>query len=247
VLYDFDGARLPFFLESPTGEIVDAASVPSGFQLRASWTDQTRILDFQLPINDPIRYAGRWKLIVIHDGRVCFGDPGPRDEGQLGFLPRDCRESNDPVEYGFAIGIGSNFRLQAYVSPGTIGVGDPILLTGVPTEAGLPVTGCVVTVDATAPNGQMWTAIPLKDDGAHQDGDPDDGEYAAVFKATAMAGTYTFKFRATGHTRDGEPVTRETVRSKYVEGHVTDPPRPDSCERLVEEIRRQAKLMRVPE
>jgi hypothetical protein len=51
-----------------------------------------------------------------------------------------------------------------------------------------------------------------------------------------------FKFRATGHTRDGEPVSRETVRSKYVEGYATDPPTDECCERLLERFKRLAEV-----
>lgn len=223
VMYDLGGLRLPFWLETPGGEIVDAAFVPPGFQLRSGFTEGSRFLDFQLPWNEPPRYAGRWRLVVVHDGRVCRGMPSA-EQDQLGFLPRDCGKTRSPVEYGFAIGVGSNFRLQAWVTPGEVKVGEPIRLTGVTTEAGLPVTGCTVTVDAVAPNGQAWPGIVLRDDGAHHDGDADDGEYARLFTATAQAGTYTFRFRATGYTRDGEAVVREAVRSKYVTGPVREPP-----------------------
>jgi hypothetical protein len=252
VMYDLGGLRLPLWLESPGGEIVDAAFVPAGFQLRSGSTESSRFLDFLLPWSAPKRYAGRWKLIVIHDGRVCRGHPDP-DHKVLGFLPRDCGHSKSPVEYGFVIGVGSNFRLQAYVTPGPVTVGQPIRLTGMPTEAGLPVTGCTVTVDAVAPGGQTWTGIVLKDDGAHNDGDADDGEYARLFTNTSVAGSYTFAFRATGYTRDGEPVTREAVRSKYVEGTVKPPPSgggpggnvgDDCCKRLVTLLERQSSLLK---
>jgi hypothetical protein len=223
VMYDLEGLRLPFWLESPGGEIIDAAFVPAGFQLRSGFTESSRFLDFVLPWGEPKRYAGRWRLVVLHDGRVCVGHPQP-ERKELGFLPPECRPSKSPVEYGFVIGVGSNFRLQAYVTPGPVKVGEAIRLTGVLAEAGLPVTGCSVAVDAVSPSGQTWTGIMLKDDGAHDDGDADDGEYGRVFTQTAVAGSYTFTFRATGYTRDGEPVNREAVRSKYVEGTVKEPP-----------------------
>lgn len=255
VMFDLGGLRLPFWLESPAGEIIDAAVVPAGFQLRSGFTESSRFLDFVLPWGDPKRYAGRWSLIVLHDGRVCRGRPDA-ERKELGFLPRDCGQSKSPVEYGFAIGVGSNFRLQAYVTPGPVKVGEPIRLTGVPAEAGLPVTGCTVTVDAVSPSGQTWTGIVLKDDGAHDDGDADDGEYARLFTPTAVAGSYTFTFRATGFTRDGEPVKREAVRSKYVEGMVKEPPThgdpggrggggvdDDCCKRLVSILERQSHLL----
>jgi hypothetical protein len=258
VMYDFNGLRLPFWLESPAGEIVDASFVPSGFQLRSGFTETSRFIDFVLPWGDSKRYAGRWKLIVLHDGRVCRGNPSGHSK-QIGFLPPDCGTSKSPVDYGFVIGVGSNFRLQAYVTPGPVNVGDPIRLTGVPTEAGLPVTGCSVTVDAVAPNGQTWTGIILRDDGAHDDGDSNDGEYARLFTNTSQAGSYSFTFRATGVTRDGEPVNRETIRSKYVIGRVKEPPPPrwpgggpdrppgggdeDCCKKLVKLLEGQSHLL----
>jgi hypothetical protein len=245
LMYDLGGLRLPFWLESPIGEIVDAGFVPPGFQMRSGFTATSRFLDFILPWASPSRYAGRWKLIVMHDGRVCRGAPSPEAK-ELGFLPRDCGTSKSPVEYGFAIGVGSNFRLQAYLTAAPVKVGDPIRLTGVPTEAGLPVTGCTVTVDSVGPGGQTWPTIVLKDDGAHDDGDADDGEYARMFTQTAVAGTYTFTFRATGFTRDGEPVNRETVRSKYVEGPVKPPPPhgdDDCCRRLIAILERHSHLL----
>lgn len=253
VLYDFNGLRLPFWLESPAGEVVDAGFVPAGFQLRSGFTETSRFIDFLLPLGDPKRYAGRWKLIVAHDGRVCRGHPSSQS-GQLGFLPRDCGKGKSPVDYGFVIGVGSNFRLQAYLSPGPVNVGEPIRVRGVPTEAGLAVTGCTVTVDVIAPNGQTWTGLVLKDDGAHNDGDPDDGEYANLFTQTAQAGSYTFTFRATGFTRDGEPVNREAIRSKYVIGRIKEPPNgsgdgttgggsDDCCKQLVKQIERQSHIL----
>jgi hypothetical protein len=247
VVYDFDGLRLPFWLETPAGELVDASFVPAGFALRAGATEASRFLDFVLPWGEPHRYAGRWRLIVSHDGRVCAGEPDVQGK-EPGFLPRECWETKDPVEYGFVIGVGSNFRLQAYVTAAPVRVGDPIVLTAAPTEAGLPVTGCTVTVDATSPSGLSWPVLVLADDGNHHDGDAGDGEYARVFTNTVEAGTYTFRFRATGWTRDGEPVTRETIRSKYVEGTVRPPDggsRPpgadECCEKLLKLLSRRTK------
>jgi HYDIN/CFA65/VesB family protein/von Willebrand factor type A domain-containing protein len=253
VMYDLDGLRLPFWLESPRGEIVDAAFVPGGFQLRAGSTEATRFLDFVLPPGEPERYAGRWRLIVAHQGKVCRGRP-VADTSELGFLPRKCAKSKAPVEYGFAIGVGSNFRLYPYVTPGPLKVGDSIRLTGVLSEAGLPVVGSTVTVDALLPNGQSVTGIQLIDDGAHSDGDEEDGEYGRLFTQTPVAGTYTFTFRATGYTRDGEPVLREAVRSKYVEGTLKPPPHgghgdgpgmgiEQCCKEILALLERQSELL----
>ena len=153
-MYDLHALRLPFWLESPQGEIVDAGFVPPGFQMRAGFTETTRFLDVVLPWADPKRYAGRWKLIVVHAGRVCRGKPSTKEHKEVGFTPRDCAESKQPVDYGYMIGVGSNFRLQAFLNGGPVHVGEPIRMTGMPTEAGLPVPGCKVTVDVVSPNGQ---------------------------------------------------------------------------------------------
>jgi von Willebrand factor type A domain/Abnormal spindle-like microcephaly-assoc'd, ASPM-SPD-2-Hydin len=269
VVYDFDGLRLPFWLETPAGEVVDAAFAPPGFQLRTGFTETSRFLDFVLPWGEPKRYAGRWRLAVAYD-RVCRGKPTSGQKQarkpvdvrvgnevdanqdvtyELGFVGRDCGEPKNPVDYGFVIGVGSNFRLDAYLSPAPVNVGDPIRMTGVPSEAGLPVTGCTVTVDIIAPTGATWNGLVLADDGAHEDGDPNDGEYARVFANTQVAGSYTFRFRATGYSRDGEPVMREAVRSKYVEGTLKPPDggHPDShsdcCDKINAILLRQTKLL----
>jgi hypothetical protein len=221
VIFDRLGMRLPFHLVSPQGELIDASLIVPGYQLRSGATEMARFMEFVLPQGEPERYAGVWTVVVAHPGQVCAGDPtnGGAGPTKWGFLPANCREYDGPVDYGVSIGVGSNFRMQPYVTPGIVHMGDPILLTAVVTEAGLPVTGCHVTVKAVSPGGTTWD-LKLLDDGIHEDGDPDDGEYARPFTKTAEGGTYEFTFRATGFNRDGEPVTREAVRAKYVEGRL---------------------------
>jgi hypothetical protein len=103
-------------------------------------------------------------------------------------------------------------------------------------------------------------SLTLADDGAHQDADPDDGEYARPFTNTAQAGSYDFVFRAVGYTRDGEPVVREAMRSKYVEGYVRPPPEhwppgrgdggngggkdDESCEKILRVLNEHTRLLR---
>ena len=271
VIYDIEGIRLPFWLETPKGEILDANFLPPGFKLRPGFTPATRFLQFENPPMEPDRYSGTWNLVVQHQKKLCRGNPvmwgqqGNDVRVGLGFTSGNCKTVlNKSVKFGFMIGVGSNFRMQAFVSPQTIYVGDPIWLDAVVTEAGLPVTGCTVTVDATAPNGTTFPTMKLHDDGAHNDVDPDDGEYANNFIHTAQPGAYTFLFRATGYSRDGQPVFRELTRGKYVwpkNGHPNDPGSPaggnpgggrpggdggkddECCKRLVGEIRRQTKLL----
>ncbi|MEZ4416379.1 MAG: choice-of-anchor D domain-containing protein [Gemmatimonadota bacterium] len=250
VLYDFKGMRLPFFCVSPAGEVIDPGAIPAGYQLRAGSTSQARIVEFKMPLKEPDRYAGRWRVMVEHPGMVCRGTPSQKARG-LGFLPRDCGEYKDPLLYGIAIGVGSNFRMMPYVTPGPVYVGDPIQLTAVVTEAGLPVTGCTVSVETTAPGGATWTQ-GLHDDGAHADGSADDGDYGSSFTHTVQPGTYHFRFRATGYSRDGEPVVREAFRDKAVLPRTSTPPGGGGgsggfercCKELLEELRQQHRLLK---
>ena len=242
VVFDRDGARLPFTIATPTGEVIDGVTVPPGYQLRVGSTTTARFVEFLMPSRQPQRYAGRWTVVVEHRGAVCSGPVGTKLDTQRGFLPPKCRNHGQPVDYGIAIGVGSNFRMQAYLTPAPVHVGDPILLTAVIAEAGLPVTGCTVTVKAVTPSGAAFH-LTLVDDGAHEDADRNDGEYARRFTHTAEGGTYEFTFRCVGLSRDGEPVVREAVRAKYVEGRIVVDPNggrpgePDlCCERLVKLI-----------
>jgi len=135
-----------------------------------------------------------------------------------------------------------------YITPSTVYVGDPILLTAVVSEAGLPVTGCNVTVKSTSPSNVSET-VTLFDDGAHFDGSADDGEYAENFRHTYEAGTYHFLFHATGYSRDGEPAVREIARDKVV---LPKHDRPDGggkggddecCQKLLRAIQNQTRAL----
>lgn len=90
------------------------------------------------------------------------------------------------------------------------------------------------------PSGAV-SHLTLYDNGTYGDGEANDGEYANDFTATHESGGYEFMFRATGYSRDGEPIIREALRSKYVEGSVPIIPQPnktddDSCCRLIQRL-----------
>ena len=261
VIFDYQGKRLPFFCVSPQGEIIDPSLVPAGFQLRAAATKQARIVQFKMPLKEPDRYAGTWTVVVRHDGRACGGMPDPKSKS-LGYLPRECGDVREAMLYGIAIGVGSDFRMQPFVTPAPVFAGDPILLTAMVSEAGLGVTGCTVTVEATAPDGSTLT-LGLRDDGASQDGAALDGEYARAYPNTFVPGIYHFKFRAVGKNRDGQLVMREALRDKPVlergrpdpgtthpdgSGRPTEggapPAKSECCELVMRELRLHTKLLK---
>jgi hypothetical protein len=234
VVYDRDGIRLPFFLETPNGETIDLTNVPAGFQIRPGITSTARFMEVKFPIGETHRYGKQWKFIIQHDGRACVYRPqqdidishGITQTGGFdledfgpGFQPTKCKEGYDkPVMYGVAVGVGSDFRMIPYVQPGIIKIGESINLNAVLSEFGLPVLGNTVTVKVETPGGSTYN-YTLLDEGNHADDDANDGNYGKVFTQTLEEGHYTFYFRATGYNHDGQSVIREAVRSKYLEGN----------------------------
>ncbi len=260
VVYDMPGKRLPFHIESPKGEILSGNSLPPGFSVRYRSTPTARFVEFFFPNKEPDRYVGLWTVWVHHDGYACSGEIGGKEGGgsDNGFLPGRCFKLKDPVDYGIAIGAGSNLRLQPYVDPATKYVGDPIRLNAVLSEADLPVKGATVKVRVEAPNGQL-SILTLVDDGAHQDGQADDGDYGGTFTQTWIAGNYQLTFIADG-MQGSHPFHREVHRTKPV----LDPRRPpgggdgdgkeegggggrpggdDCCKALIRALRRQELLL----
>lgn len=251
VLYDEPEHRLPFYVESPKGELLSGASLPPGFAVRFNSTPTARFVEFFFPHKEPDRYVGSWTVWVEHPGYVCSGDV--EKDTRPGFLPRKCEGYKAPVGYGIAIGAGSNLRMQPYVEPGIKYVGEPFRLNAEVAEAGLPVKGSTVRVFVTSPTGQQYT-IPLLDDGTHQDGQSDDGDYGGVFTQTYMAGNYQLEFRAEG-MQGTKAYVRSAHRTKAIHdrrqppggGGGDDGGRPpsggDCCRKLLRALARQERIL----
>ncbi len=262
VLYDEPGRRLPFHIVSPHGEVFSGASLPPGFGLRFHSTETARFAEILFPKGKPDRYAGRWKAVIEHEKIVCEGPISRGDEGHKGragnvgpgFLPEKCYDYKESVDYGIAIGAGSNLRMQSFIEPGVKYVGESIRLIATISEAGLPVKGATVKVRVETPFGTTHH-LTLRDDGSSQDGQADDGEYGGLFLNTLTAGTYRFLFRAEGVQAGKVPIAwvREAERTKAVYD-LREPPRVgDSagagdglgcCNRLVRLMKKQIKMLK---
>lgn len=248
VLYDEPGHRLPFHIVSPKGEVLSGTSLPAGFSLRFRSTPTGRFAEFFFPHKEPDRYVGVWTVWVEHPGYVCTGEVG-KDAGP-GFLPRQCADYKKPVDYGIAIGAGSNLRMQPYVEPGIKFAGESFRLNAEVAEAGLPVKGSTVQVLIESPTGSHYV-IPLFDDGAHQDGSADDGDYGGVFTQTYAAGNYQLEFRAEG-VQGTKPYVRSSHRTKAIydkrqppgDGGTNDGGG-DCCRKLLRALSRQERILRL--
>ena len=149
--------------------------------------------------------------------------------------------------------------MQPYVEPGLKYIGESLRLSVVLSEAGLPVRGSIVRVRVETPSGQQFNVI-LRDNGASQDGEADDGEYGGVFTQTAEPGLYRLHFSADGQ-QGKMPYHREAERTKTLydkrRPHTGQDPddggkpagegshgRGDCCQKLLRALRRQEDLLR---
>ncbi|MCF0075195.1 choice-of-anchor D domain-containing protein [Dyadobacter sp. CY261] len=231
VMYDKDHIRIPFYIRTPGGIEIDVTTVPVDFAIRAGISPTARFVEILMPADKPEIYAGTWTVIVKHLGSACVANEAfvysqkERDSIQqlekyyeTGFKPKSCKEEFGlNVLYGIAIGVNSEFSFIPFVTPGIVKTGEMIQLTASVEQFGGPVRNCQIKVVAQKPNGRTSVHY-MADDGQHGDDQSNDGFYGLPFLGTDQSGTYTFTFTCYGQSRDGKPVQREAVRSKYVEG-----------------------------
>lgn len=209
----FKHGALPYHVEAPDGTIYPAGAPPAGFGQSVSEPPNARILRISLPTERPEAYAGIWKIVVENQGFITVGE----GEG------RKVHGVKEPVDYAFAVSAGSNLRLLGVVSPQPLLVGDPITVTAFLTEEEIAVRHAAIDVTIRYPDLATSRIIRLHDDGLHNDGDADDGEYAADFRDTTQDGSYMFSYHAVGASARGGTFVRETVLGQHV-GAVPEPP-----------------------
>ncbi len=227
VIYDKEGLRLPFHLLTPAGEIVDVTDVPDEFKIRIGATKTARFVEVELLLGRPERYAGQWFLVVRHEWSTGVGIPR---EGDLafGFLPaQEPKSCGWPVEYGYAIGTASNFRIETGLTPGIVRTGEDIELYTRVTEAGLGIKGCDISVEIKTPGGRYYEIV-LEEELTTVEHPGYIPEYTGIFNHTQEAGSYSLTYRVRGFSLDGEPVHREEMRSKYIQGQKPLVEQPDS-------------------
>jgi len=121
--------------------------------------------------------------------------------------------------------VGSDYRMKASLTQGTISVNQPIHLGAELTEAWWPAPNAAVSVDITKPDGSVVNRN-LFDDGLHGDGEAGDAIFGVDFTDTSQKRYYEFLFRGTGLTERGETIVREELLAKYVVGPRDEIPSP---------------------
>lgn len=133
-------------------------------------------------------------------------------------------------------GVNLDVWIAAEVDPnvvaqgGTFAWGQPIPLLAVITDSKGPIPGATVVAEILHPDGTL-AEIPMFDDGANGDGDPDDGVYGALYRRTTEAsptmqgdgagtpmivGSYNVRFGALGTSINGGDFSRIAKRSFHV-------------------------------
>ncbi|MFW9995590.1 MAG: choice-of-anchor D domain-containing protein [Candidatus Odinarchaeota archaeon] len=237
VIYS-QSTHLPFHLVTPSGEHVKDNYAPPGYRFRIGATPTARFMEVFMPVGEPDRYAGSWKIVISHIGMVAPGTALlAREKRSMAiaypssytFLAKNYKKWDDPVNYSLTIGVKSNLRMTPAVSANILKMGDPIQLRVAITEVGLPISGWSITAKIVSPSGKIWR-VPLQETG--------NLDYSGQFIHTNEAGSYSLTYYASGRSLDGQQIIqREQFQAKYIEGRKPILPVPD-CTRERTYLRR---------
>lgn len=117
---------------------------------------------------------------------------------------------------GLGTFLTTNSRRHGSTQPAPAKGGDPLSGKGLMFKSYLAALDKEELAIVSTPDFELF------DDGAHDDGPADNGDFANVFTDTAKEGTYTFRVRIDGTLGDGSRFTRIFVKSTWV-GVLPDP------------------------
>lgn len=214
-LFRIKGMEFRVMLQDPTGQIMESGAAIGGISVHVkSWGNCKLVRVKFPPRNMSDCYAGTWKVYL---------QPVPeRMVSELTSLNVTASMPNS-IPIAVMASVGSDYRLQASLTPGEVLEGQPIHIIAQTSEAWWPNPEATVTATVTKPDGSSVSEL-LYDDGQHNDGNNHDATFGLDFTKTSQKGVYTFLIRSMGVTDRGESVTREALLTKYVGSKI--PPRP---------------------
>ena len=186
VQYLCTGSDAPLQLTDPSGALITSSTPQSNPNVQyttITGTNGTTLITFQ--IQNPA--LGIWNATVNGTGMT---------ENQLG--------------YDLSVAGDSSITLVALTAPLYHQGQDAVVscaIADVSTTPPTPIQNTLVTAIVTLPDGTS-SQMSLFDDGLHNEGAANDGNYANVFPAVSEAGDYTVNYRVTGTNSQGQPFQR---------------------------------------
>lgn len=209
------------YLEDPTGQIIEAGSAIGGISAHVKSWNNCKLIKVKFPAREISHfYSGYWKLFIQ-----------PVSEEDIPYLNKfvsSFQAYGGNVPLAFMASVGSDYRLEANLTPGEVLLGQPVHIMAKTTEAWWPIAGATVTAKVTRPNGSI-VIVNVFDDGMHDDDLADDGTFGVDFTNTSIKGYYDFFITSQGMTERGETVTREVTLGKYIGVKLPDKPAEEEC------------------
>ena len=220
-LFKIPDLQFHIILEDPTGQIIESGSTIGGIGVHVKSLDKYKLVRVKFPPRTQAEtYAGLWNVYLK-----------PIDERTIATMDKYLSAypsfgGNIPI--AFMVSVGSDYRLEAFLTPGEVLVGETVHVMARTTEAWWPIPGADVRVTVTRPDGSTVTE-KLCDDGLHDDGAANDATFGMTFTSTTQKGYYDFFIRSNGTSERGENVVREMTLSKYIGKNLPDRPEVEEC------------------
>jgi len=217
-------------LIDPLGQIIVLGATVGGIPVQQSQRFNYTLYKVIFPDESlAASYAGDWILRLTPNGKW---SPAAAREA-LSQSNQHGQDFINPfqglVPIGFAVAVGSDYRMDVNVLPSNYLPGADVKLTAALSDRGAPSVSGEVIVDAKTPGGTNYPGLRLYDDGTHGDADANDGVFTTHFVQTAETGSYRFFFRANGRNERGELVPREDTRYATLMQLTPNPPSDTGC------------------
>jgi hypothetical protein len=203
-------------LVDPNGNVIVPGVTVGGVPVHVREHNDYRLIRVVFPdIALSSTYVGDWLLRLAPKAGRIPGVPNNNVVGRFG----------GRVPIGFGAAVASDYKLAVAATTTTYVPGADITLTAALSDRGWPAPNGSVLVDIQTPSGTEIPGVTMYDDSTHGDAAAGDATWTTHFVGTAVAGTYKFFFRASGHNERGELAPRQDTR--YVTLWTPDTKTPD--------------------
>ena len=219
-LFSIPGFESQIVLQASTGQFIRSGSTIGGIGVQIKSGDNFKLYRIKFPDRSMAEtYKKNWSLYLINMSNESIIQI---DE----YLSTYNMSRNLPIQ--FMVAVGSDYRLNAHITPNKILVGEPLHISAEITEAWWPNPNAIVTVTITKPDGSRLI-LPLYDDGLHEDSIENDTTFGLDFTGTGQKGYYEFLVRSNGKTELNESVVREQLLTTYIGNKVAEQPDEMEC------------------